>query len=174
MQQKTRIFGHLNDPRIPAISECTSYFSTSAAVNEVEMISPARFYHPRSVDPLTRKGLPMDVIVSSAEITAGEKEREIEHKAKMQVVAKLITSSNTPPSWFIDLLSNWSFEVAWAHSVETMLPTRLELHDTLEAIETFATRLSELLQSSITQGFLASGVEKARPTSRMDCPFSPC
>lgn len=32
----------------------------------------------------------------------------------MRVVAKLITGGNTPPSWFIDLLSDWSCEVAWA------------------------------------------------------------
>jgi hypothetical protein len=38
-----------------------------------------------------------------------------------------------------------------------MLPTKLELHDTLEAIEDLSTRLSGLLQSSITQGFLATG-----------------
>jgi hypothetical protein len=99
----------------------------------------------------------MGVVVSSVEITADEKKREIEHKAKMQVVAKLITGSDTPPSWLIDLLSVWSFEVSWAHSVETMLPKRSELHETLEAIEALAARLLELLQSSMTQGFLASG-----------------
>jgi hypothetical protein len=46
-------------------------------------------------------------------VVAGEG-REIEHKDKMRVVAKLITGGNTSPSWFIDLLSDWSFEVAWA------------------------------------------------------------
>jgi hypothetical protein len=99
----------------------------------------------------------MGVTISSVTIRSGGEEREREHKAKMRVVAQLITGSDTPPSWFIDLLSNWSFEVAWAHSIETMLPTRLELHGTLEAIEGLSTKLSGLLQSSITQGFLVSG-----------------
>ena len=98
----------------------------------------------------------MCVTISTVEIRGGE-ERELEHKAKMQVVAKLITGSDTPPSWLIDLLSHWSFDVARAHTVETMLPTRSELYDTLEAIEGSATKLSELLQCSMTQGFLASG-----------------
>jgi hypothetical protein len=96
-------------------------------------------------------------VTISATIRPGGKERELEHKAKMRVVAKLITGSDTPPSWLIDLLSDWSFEVAWAHGVETMLPTRSELYETLEAIEGMAARLSKLLQSSMTQGFLASG-----------------
>ena len=99
----------------------------------------------------------MGATISSATIMPGGEERELEHKAKMRVVAAFITGSDTPPSWFIDLLSNWSFQVAWAHSIETMLPTRLGLHDTLEAVEDLATRLSELLQSSITQGFIVSG-----------------
>jgi hypothetical protein len=93
----------------------------------------------------------------SVTIGPREKEREREHKAKMQVVAKLITGSDTPPSWLINLLSLWSFEISWAHNVETMLPKRKELYETLEAIEGLAKRLLELLQSSMTQGFLASG-----------------
>jgi hypothetical protein len=98
----------------------------------------------------------MDVTISVAIRKSGE-ERELEHKAKMREVAKLVMASDDPPPWLIDQLSDWSFEVASAHSIETMLPTKLELHDTLEAIEDLATKLSGLLQSSITQGFLATG-----------------
>ena len=102
----------------------------------------------------------MGATISSVTISPGGEERERERKAKMRVVAQLITGSDTPPSWLIDLLSNWSFEVASAHSIETMLPTRLELHDTLETIEDLATKLSELLQSPMTQAFLATGAGK--------------
>jgi hypothetical protein len=101
----------------------------------------------------------MGVTMSVSVRPSGE-ERELEHKAKMQVVAKLITGSDTPSLWFINLLSNWSFEVASAHSIETILPTRSELHDALEDIENLATRLLERLQSSVTQGFLATGAGK--------------
>jgi hypothetical protein len=86
-----------------------------------------------------------------------ERALEREHKAKMLVVAQLITGSDNPSSWLIDLLSNWSFEVRSAHSIETMLPTRSELHDTLETIEDLATRLSKLLKCTMTQAFLATG-----------------
>jgi hypothetical protein len=102
----------------------------------------------------------MTVTISSVVVRPGGKEKELEHKAKMQEVAKIIIGSESPPLWFRDLLSDWSFEVKWADSVETMLPTKLELHDTLAAIEDLATKLSELLQSSITQGFLATGAGK--------------
>jgi hypothetical protein len=106
-----------------------------------------------------KKGIPMAVTMSVS-IRPGGEERELEHKAKMRVVAKLITGSDTPSSWLIDLLSNWSFEVASAHSIETLLPTRSELHDALEDIEDLATRLLDRLQSSMIQGFLATGAGK--------------
>jgi hypothetical protein len=99
----------------------------------------------------------MGATISSVTIRPGGEEREREHKAKMRVVAQLITGSDTPPSWLINQLSNWSFEVASAHSIESMLPTRLELHDTLDTIEDLATKLLERLEPSIIQGFLASG-----------------
>jgi len=99
----------------------------------------------------------MGVTISSVIIGTDEKQREIEHKAKMQEVAQLITGDSAAPSWLCDLLSDWSFEVRSSHSIETLLPTKGELSKTLSSIEKLAAELERLLQSPMTSGFVATG-----------------
>ena len=92
---------------------------------------------------------------SSGWIVSGEDEARIAHKAKMQEVAKSIFGGDTFPLWLIDLLLNWSFEVRTSHSIEQMLPTKVELWERLSEIEKTAAKLLEILRSPMTAGFLA-------------------
>jgi hypothetical protein len=95
--------------------------------------------------------------ISSVVVRSDEKERERVHKAKMDEVAKLILEGATAPPWLRDFLSDWSFEVCWSHSVETITPTKKELSERLISIYSLAAELSKVLESPMTSGFLAVG-----------------
>ena len=99
----------------------------------------------------------MGVTISSVIVGTDEKQKEIEHKAKMHEVAKLIAGDNAASYWLRDFLSDWSFEVKSSHSIETLLPTKRELSKRLLSIEKLAMELSGLLQSPMTSGFVATG-----------------
>jgi hypothetical protein len=76
---------------------------------------------------LVERGIAVGATISSVVIISEGEEQEIEHKAKMQEVAKIIIGDNAVPAWLCDLLSDWSFEVKSSHSIEALLPTKKEL-----------------------------------------------
>jgi len=96
----------------------------------------------------------MGTHISSVEITGPN--RKIEHMARTLEVAKLVVPGGNSPSWLSELLSDWSFKVFSAHSIDKIKPTRKELWDSLCCAQDLAIRLSQILQSSTTAGFLPS------------------
>jgi len=94
----------------------------------------------------------MGARVSSVEIAHPNKEEA--HKVKMQEVAEHIVRD--PPSWLRDLLSDFSFEVYSAYSIDTIWPTRTQMRDSLAETGTLAVQLSDVLKNSPMVGFLAS------------------
>jgi hypothetical protein len=79
------------------------------------------------------------------------------HMAKMREVAAYIVSN--PPSWLTEVLSDFSFDVASANSIDTIWPTRKELMDSLSAVGSQALQLSEVLKEAPMVGFLISNSE---------------
>jgi hypothetical protein len=97
----------------------------------------------------------MGAHISSVQIR-GSNRKKIEHMAKMLEVAKLVVGSGNPPSWLSETLLDWSFEVLSSHSIDTIKPTKAELWDTLWSAEDLAIRLSQILKSPFTSGFLST------------------
>jgi hypothetical protein len=95
----------------------------------------------------------MGVHVSVSVVIRSGKEKEAAHKAKMQEVGQHIVRD--PPSWLRDLLSDFSFDVYSANSIETMWPTRSQMCNQLVDGGSLAVKLSEVLKSPMV-GFLNS------------------
>jgi hypothetical protein len=85
------------------------------------------------------------------------KNRKELHRARMREVAENITTD--PPSWLFELLSDFSFDVASAHAIDTIWPTRGDLSDSLAETGTRAIELSEALRDSPMVGFLLRNSE---------------
>jgi hypothetical protein len=94
----------------------------------------------------------MEAHGSPAEIVCPDAEDV--HKLKMQEVGRLIVGD--PPPWLRDLLSDFSFNVHSANSIETIWPTRTQMRTFLTKAETSAIELSKVLTNHAMAGFLAS------------------
>jgi hypothetical protein len=91
-------------------------------------------------------GVQVSVVIRSG------KEKEAAHKAKMQEVGEHIVRD--APSWLRDLLSDFSFRVCSANSIQTMWPTRSEMFNQLVDGACLAAKLSGVLNDSSMVTFL--------------------
>jgi hypothetical protein len=98
----------------------------------------------------------MSAQVLSATIGPSKNKKEL-HKARMREVAETITTD--PPSWLFELLSDFSLDVASAHAIDTIWPTRDDIWGSLAKTGTRAIELSDVLRDSLMVGFLLRNSE---------------
>jgi hypothetical protein len=92
----------------------------------------------------------MGAYVTSAKFAGPD--REPAHKERMKEIAMLFTANN--PDRLIKMLTDISFEVASAQSVDASWPKRTMLNDSLVAIEVSSLKAIDALRHHAARGFL--------------------
>lgn len=94
----------------------------------------------------------MGAHVASVRIVSSN--REEEHRAAIQRAAEILV---TPaPSWLVDVLSDFSFEVVSQHSIDEITRTRKETFDSVSAAQEMAAGLIDFLRGPGGPGFIAA------------------
>jgi hypothetical protein len=92
-------------------------------------------------------------------LLGSEQEAKAAHFAKMRRVAECIV--DPVPSWLIEVLSDFSFNVWSQDSIDKMWPTRKEMWDSLATIGSLAIALGDALNKPGVAGFLVTNSEIA-------------
>lgn len=79
---------------------------------------------------------------------------EAAHHARIVAAAECLASPS--PRWLVEVLSNFSFDVATQHHVDTMSPTRVAQFQTLTSAQQNTLQLLDFLQKPFAFDFLAA------------------
>src|SRR5260370_23255210 len=97
----------------------------------------------------------MGAYISSIAVSSFD--REPLHREKIRQTAEFLV--RPAPSWFLKVLSDFSFDVASQYSIDQISLTRKGMWDHVKPAEVMATRLAQTLQHPTVAGFIAAGSE---------------